>query len=371
MKPEYELYQQIDHYLKNKLSEAERYDFDQKIQQDEELAQQVKLQSLTNDILIEKRFNDIFAQAQIDYQNQSKINFGKKLLVAATTLLLIGSSAVLYYNTNTKLFSKKEHIQEKTEQNIVENKEISSPKVNQQVTIIQQNKTELQPNMVYKPINKEVVAVDHLKTVIQEADLPQKEKSSYPVIKLDHNTDINNVVVEADICATTFITANIFSSPACDLQSNGKIVIASTSVKGGKSPYLYSIDGVNYSENSEFLNLNSSNYNVSIKDGNGCIVNLNKTYHLESKKCFTQHNFSFNPQMGEVWTYQPEQNYAYSVKITSKRGMVVWQHNFADTELLTWEGNSSTGELQESGIYIYEINYVNGATEHGTITILK
>ena len=108
MKPEYELYNQIDNYLNNKLSEAESQEFAQKLLVDTELAQQVKLQSLTNELIIENRFNEIFANAATTYDKE-KSNLRNKLLTAGAAIL-VASGALLYFYGGNKTETPSQNI---------------------------------------------------------------------------------------------------------------------------------------------------------------------------------------------------------------------------------------------------------------------
>ena len=57
--------------------------------------------------------------------------------------------------------------------------------------------------------------------------------------------------------------------------TNGSIGIQTGSVSGGTAPYLFSIDGVNFSTISDFSGLTSGNYTIYIQDANGCLFTTN------------------------------------------------------------------------------------------------
>lgn len=56
----------------------------------------------------------------------------------------------------------------------------------------------------------------------------------------------------------------------CNGASDGQFTIQTS---GGTPPYYYSINNGVYTQNSSFLNLKAGNYNIAIKDNNGCIIN--------------------------------------------------------------------------------------------------
>ncbi|MCM0665490.1 T9SS type B sorting domain-containing protein [Flavobacterium tyrosinilyticum] len=58
------------------------------------------------------------------------------------------------------------------------------------------------------------------------------------------------------------------SSDLCyDAGNKATLVV---SVSGGKAPYHYSLDGVNYQDSEKFENLGSGNYTIYVRDANGC-----------------------------------------------------------------------------------------------------
>ena len=50
-------------------------------------------------------------------------------------------------------------------------------------------------------------------------------------------------------------------------QSSGEIMV---SANNGTSPYMYSIDGINFQNNCTFTNLAANDYTITVKDANNC-----------------------------------------------------------------------------------------------------
>ncbi|GHA55997.1 gliding motility-associated C-terminal domain-containing protein [Pontibacter akesuensis] len=91
---------------------------------------------------------------------------------------------------------------------------------------------------------------------------------SYTVTVKDANgctfadqVQVNNQGGPSDLVAAA-------TSTTCG-NSNGGISI--TSVSGGKAPYTYSLDGTNYQTAASFATLLAGDYQISVKDANGCI----------------------------------------------------------------------------------------------------
>ncbi|EJF10174.1 SprB repeat-containing protein [Pontibacter sp. BAB1700] len=75
-------------------------------------------------------------------------------------------------------------------------------------------------------------------------------------------------IVVDNIAGPTNLTAEATAS-TCGA-ANGEIRV--TGVTGGTSDYTYSRDGVNFQESNLFAGLTAGNYNIRVKDANGCIV---------------------------------------------------------------------------------------------------
>lgn len=62
-------------------------------------------------------------------------------------------------------------------------------------------------------------------------------------------------------------------NPDCDISNNGSISITNTS--GGIQPFIYSIDGTNFSSSNIFGNLGHGEYTIYLEDQNGCEQSAN------------------------------------------------------------------------------------------------
>ncbi|MEP6805885.1 MAG: SprB repeat-containing protein, partial [Flavobacterium sp.] len=75
---------------------------------------------------------------------------------------------------------------------------------------------------------------------------------------------VSNVSTISQPAALSFTALTI--NPTC--VKKGSIIISAT---GGQEPYMYSKDGINYSENNNFSDLDGDTYTIYTKDNNECI----------------------------------------------------------------------------------------------------
>jgi len=125
-------------------------------------------------------------------------------------------------------------------------------------------------------------------------------------------TAIDSVFIAANNNMPSDLIATIIE-PTCFGDSDGSILI--DAIVGGTAPYLYSIDGQNFSPTAEFPFLSGGTYNISVEDADGCrydtelLVNDPTELILDIGNNFTielgddaQINADINISMGEVDT---------------------------------------------------------------------
>lgn len=99
-------------------------------------------------------------------------------------------------------------------------------------------------------------------------DLDRLPAGEYQVDVMDANGCEVSTTVTIEQPIT--ITAEVSSLPVlCFGEENGSI---SVTVDGGSPPFQYSLDNQIYSSNSTFIGLSASQYNVYVRDVNGCVL---------------------------------------------------------------------------------------------------
>lgn len=304
MKPEYELYQQIDNYLTNQLSADERNLFEQNLASDPALKSQVELQQITNDLIIENRFNVVFDK--VINETPSKPGFNKSLLLSMVGAGILAAVLLTYFSGN------------KNEEKVIVNEEKTEKQIDSQSSIKSQTKSlENNNNKSKDLIWKEVILCEI------------RNEDKYDFTKVD---SILNASIKIDSFSSTAI-------------SNPLII--------------------NSSEKSTIIQLveKSKSENISTHE--------NKPSVIQPEKTVEKINYSFNPQMGEVWKYSPTLPYKYKVIVYNKSGNKVFEYTADVNQELIWDGQSNLGENISSGLYLVQIQYENNTTVHGEISIIQ
>jgi len=163
------------------------------------------------------------------------------------------------------------------------------------------------------------------------------------------------------------ITFQTAINPSCKGKSDGSIIIAKNLVAGGAQPYKFSV-GSGFKSLPAFYDLEQGNYMVSVMDQNGCISE--QSVELGEKSCTENKDYSFNPDV-ENWKIPSFENGNGAITITDKTEKILFKSNLPKGQSLEWNGKALTGELLETGTYLYLTESEQGEIRQGYIVILR
>lgn len=156
--------------------------------------------------------------------------------------------------------------------------------------------------------------------------------------------DAGNIFIVSDI---------VITEPDFDLEANYDLADSDVIVSGsgGTEPYEYSIDGMNYSDNGEFLNLANGDYTAYVRDANNCIDSIEFTVMVSSTEepRLDQIRLFPNPAQYEV-ILGSSSTINFDYQIMDITGKIILENS-----ALTNEGISV--DYLISGLYIIKINY--------------
>jgi hypothetical protein len=119
-----------------------------------------------------------------------------------------------------------------------------------------------------------------------------------------------NLVNEINSNVGLTVSLITLSNATCIGANNGAFTIGAA---GGRAPYTYSINGIDYNSNGQFTNLAPGLYRATVKDYNGNTAEIALTILDGKKRCGTETNsFSFN-------AYPNPSNSIFNVTISSEQ----------------------------------------------------
>ena len=352
MKEEYHTYQLIDRYLKDELSSHESNEFEKRLQSDDAFAETVNLQKLANELIVEDRFFRIMNE--IDKPSKGS-DLKKGIILSGVILFLI--SGIYFITRNT--YETRENIQSHT----LNNKEQISGKEEK----IPNSNGEVEQKVIRSKEKNATQEIVSLPADTNTRISPQEQVSKTPdniIIKEENPV----IAFKEDKCENVLISAETVSSESCEGDSTGRIEILLYTVKGGEEPYVFSLNE-EYQAANIFEHLLPGKYDVKIKDKNGCIT-LKKDIAVKTKSCVKSGSFSFNPYYGELWKFPAGDYQNFKVRITNKEGTEIYRMDVKGGSPAEWNGTSSEGGPLPSGTYFYMIEYPDGKTDQGYISII-
>ncbi|MDO5969014.1 T9SS type B sorting domain-containing protein [Flavivirga aquimarina] len=130
-----------------------------------------------------------------------------------------------------------------------------------------------------------------------------------------------------------------------DFSSNNSIDIQVS----GIGDYEYSINGVNYQENSSFYNLSTGSYTVYVRDVNNCGTISEEIDILGYRKFFTPNNDGYN----DLWNIDGGINTSYTVYIFDRYGKLLKTLN---NNSIGWNGKFNGKDMPSSDYWFKYIS---------------
>jgi hypothetical protein len=369
---ELERYRLIEEYLDGSISDSDRISFEKELQNNPDFQQEVDLVKISNDVVFENRLFEIKNKINADFKNgNTESRSWNKYVFGFIAISAIAISSY-YYSTqsNPKTNIKESKSTEKVVQHLtsptVEQPTITTPSSTKEKA---QSITNTNADNSGKIDNNTLPKNNVLENPIYKTDTiikPGVQKTS--LIKKDTIRTITTPII--DLCNNTKITAQFTTATSCKGSSTGVIQILLSTIKGGKKPYSYSINGSAYAMENRFNELSTGIYTIKIKDQNNCTQTFQET--IKEVTCIVPlDDYSFNPDRGQTWVYNNNTSLSATIQIIEKTGVVVKTFTVQPNQKIEWNGLSNYGERLEMGGYVCMITFENGTIEKGMILIYQ
>jgi gliding motility-associated-like protein len=158
--------------------------------------------------------------------------------------------------------------------------------------------------------------------------------------------------------------SNINFTQTTIINGNPTGIIEITSVDGGLAPFTYSFEGSPFTSNTNYPNLSSGNYIVTVKDSRGCT--FTQTLTLVSDCLFPKGispnedglNDSFNLNTCNI----------LSLEIFNRYGIKV---NSFGNYTSQWKGTDNKGNNLPDGTYFYVARLQDNSTKTGWVYVFR
>lgn len=199
--------------------------------------------------------------------------------------------------------------------------------------------------------------IDTLTIKNKNTILAKQEETQEPNIEIEEKPVLSPKLENP--CDQVDLELEINKLSPCLFGGLGEIEVL---VFGGKPPYQFTLNGKS-EDVGLFNNLTAGEYEISIKDDQGCSSN-GQLVVLKNSRCQSLPK-AFNA--GEEWLY--DSNYEIvELKILSIMGLEIYT---STAENPSWKGFDTNGDLMKTGAYIFMISKNGQVIDKGNVTLVR
>ncbi|MDB5256357.1 MAG: hypothetical protein JWM14_1052 [Chitinophagaceae bacterium] len=370
MNPKYDIYEEIDRYLNDELSEAELVQFNEKLSTDAEFKSIVEAQKIANEVIIDQEMIKLKARMskEMSADNTGSGPWGKIIIFSA---VVVTSAALYTYNQYSSSDAEDTKVISATPAQTNTASEQNQSEIT--VTPIEQHKTTPQKYPVAVDAKQTPVDATPSTEIKTEAPVVLKENAT-PLVATPQKEEVKQAVKAADQiakvnCETVHISAQVHVDYGFDSDGEASIIIDQLSVKGGTAPYSYAIDQSTFDNGTRFDGIQDGVYHVRVKDHNGCVSQVKKEVIVKTP--VKEIDEAFAPHHGERWKFPVKANKEATISIFNKTGIPVYTTTVSGGYPEEWDGRNNSGVELESGNYYFVIQYTPRDIVKGHISIVK
>ena len=364
MRPELEQRYLIDKFLNGELSDNELSDFNIQLTKNKTLASDVAAQKIANQLVIENKLLEVRSLLKKhELLTESNGNNNNHLLLSlggvVAAFFMIGY-VYFQFQEGTNLPTKTTAHKTYKPEIITKTDELAKPnilKASQQKNSSQKVSSKLD-TAVYlniKDQEKAEASAEKIEIIIANGNSNSREITP---LEAPQKMPCDKISTEIKVAVTQ----------SCENDKNGKLKIESHNIQSKEIEY--SLDGEKYYKTSVFDNLSAGMYHIFLKDKDGCIFEDKEWHEIVTKKCDQENEFIFHPSAQGNWFFPSHGTPNFIITILDKSGTVVFKTKSIAGVPNSWDAIGNSGVPVMPGLYLYLIEYDNGSTDKGYITII-
>lgn len=351
MSNEMDMLETIDQYLQGDMSEREKSDFNNKLNEDEALRKMFEKQKAIHLLVVEAGLDDIrnLMRNDLSKVSEKKGNGATKWIGGALVVILSALVAGYLYNHREKVNVKVEQVRLAKKEPVITTKEVvrASEIAKTGEAKFKEKDMEIEKST---STNKEIIQSNGFVSNSQGSPVSQKEISN--VVVPDAVSQEHHVEVKENECASFDPKVSIETKPSVVDASNGEIRCF-TKVQNIN----YKLNGELLGQNGIFTGLPSGKYKIVAENDLGCKwekegVIVKNTFCIENEKN------TFNAVLETDYQLPIAQNQRVDVLIYNRQMVTI--ASFSSVEELRWDGRTTAGSLVEAGLHKIEIRYKSG-----------
>jgi hypothetical protein len=369
MRNELDKLELIDRYLNHQMAGEALADFEREMKADPAFRNEVNDQRLLHEMVMDQGLIGLRKKLQaIDSVHHSNgINF-KKWGTGIALVLII--SSLIFYRATTDINERPEDVQTVNDEpaESVTEKKISGKK-NERPGLPAEEIPDAPSSIIERDTTIYPVPAASKEPEDIRTEAPLSHTDTLSQLKIPEQPAViplpEKEVVDCNLKTSTLLVTAIES---CNTSPTGKIVIDKNSALQGKSPFAFSIDTENYTNEYVFAGLYPGSYHLTIRDAAGCLWTYDKELRIDEKDCRDQ-EYSFYPAKGEVWKIPVGQNSNGRIEVYNRSGSLVFSASIHNGYPDTWDGTLS-GQSLPMGSYSFILK-LGDKVATGSVTILR
>ena len=358
-----EQYERIEAYLKGNLNTEEASSFEQEMQADATLQEEVDVHRLMHETIVESNLAEFRERMRmLDPNEVIQTRFWKKVLVVSVSAvgLALMTLAVLHFTDKEpeKLNSLVQPIPEDNQ--LLDN---TTAEKNAQMSLLEESEVVLErPTEMNAVISPQVRVQSQLKSVRvlkSKHRKPDFEINSQNVATFQTPDVLGSPLSKPMVdCELELAAISEEIKPSCYGQESGEVLFTGS--------FLDKVDFSGQEVDARKINeLKEGAYEFTLNTKSGC--STKRKVIVESVFCAGDQSFA--PSEGQYWLV-PTFNLGGTVVIYGLDGEKCFESVFTEGESVEWNGESDSGRLMPRGEYYYEVKFSNGKQLHDKVSLL-
>ena len=225
------------------------------------------------------------------------------------------------------------------------------------------------------PSERDNKPVEIIPSTVEDTSQPsaiatKKEEATLPSEPLNTSPEATEEKTNENKCDGLQINGRALVTASCEGEKSGTISLNLAKPTGGTPPYVFSIDeGIQYLATNSFENLGPGQYNLTVKDANGCVTQKNGFATIVAKPC--KKEYAFTPMAGEVWKFPFTKNASGTLMVYNRRGQIVHTIRINNGYPNQWDGRADNGGFLPMGSYLFIFEATDGTKERGHVSLLR
>jgi len=366
-----DILEKIERFTRGEMSADESALFEKQMKADKELAKQVEISRIVDQMVVGSEFLKLKDQMTKDL-NKSK-PYNNTIIFALILLISAGLFFFITPKVNKKAKRPDKVLVKDTKEVILEKRKdtLIKPEIKEEPSVYQ--KTEIVGKKQSIPVkNKKIEIKEGVADKIITAPKAMIPDTQHHALseKETQTVRIDSINLIKDPCHNFKPDFEFYTTPSCKGEETGEVHIKQNRIEGGVKPLTFHLG--NRVSLANFDKVQAGKYELKVADAANCQVVISNEVWVKEITCKKNLEYIFNPDFDHAWVipYDESKNPVF-FKVLDKRGRPYYQVGVQGKLPSSWSGESNFGLTLDVGLYFFTIEYADKTIDEGTILISR